>query len=31
MIQKVEYVDFELVETLDETTRDTFGFGSSGR
>ena len=31
VIQKVEYVDFELVDDLDETTRDTFGFGSSGR
>ena len=31
VIQKVEYVDFELVDELDETTRDTFGFGSTGR
>jgi dUTP pyrophosphatase len=31
VIQKVEYVDFELVDDLDETKRDTFGFGSSGR
>ena len=31
VIQRVEYVEFELVDTLDETTRDTFGFGSTGR
>lgn len=31
VIQKVEYVEFELVDELDETTRDTFGFGSTGR
>jgi dUTP pyrophosphatase len=31
VFQKVEYVDFELVDDLDETKRDTFGFGSSGR
>ena len=31
VIQKIEYVDFALVDSLDETTRDTFGFGSTGR
>jgi dUTP pyrophosphatase len=31
VIQKVEYVDWDVVERLDETTRDTFGFGSTGR
>jgi dUTP pyrophosphatase len=31
VIQAVEYVDWIEVDTLDETTRDTFGFGSTGR
>jgi dUTP pyrophosphatase len=31
VIQQVQYVDWELVDSLDETTRDTFGFGSTGR
>ena len=31
VIQRVEYVEWQDVDTLDETTRDTFGFGSSGR
>lgn len=31
VIQHVEYVEWQEVETLDDTTRDTFGFGSTGR
>ena len=31
VIQKVEYVEWEAVESLDSTTRDAFGFGSTGR
>ncbi len=31
VIQKVEYVEWSLVDELDETRRDTFGFGSTGR
>ena len=31
VIQKVEYVEWAEVGTLDETERDTFGFGSTGR
>ena len=31
VIERVEYVEWQLVDTLDETTRDTFGFGSTGR
>ena len=31
VIQAVEYVDWVEVDALDETTRDTFGFGSTGR
>jgi dUTP pyrophosphatase len=31
VIQKVEYVEWEEVDALDETKRDTFGFGSTGR
>jgi dUTP pyrophosphatase len=31
VIQKVEYVEWVEVDTLDETARDTFGFGSTGR
>ena len=30
MIQKVEYVEWAEVDSLDETKRDTFGFGSTG-
>jgi dUTP pyrophosphatase len=31
VIQKVEYVEWREVDVLDQTTRDTFGFGSTGR
>ena len=31
VIQKVEYVEWTEVDQLDETKRDTFGFGSTGR
>ena len=31
VIQKVEYVEWQEVDELDETKRDTFGFGSTGR
>jgi dUTP diphosphatase len=31
VIQKVEYVEWVEVDALDETARDTFGFGSTGR
>jgi dUTP diphosphatase len=31
VIQKVEYVEWVEVDGLDETARDTFGFGSTGR
>ncbi len=31
VIQRVEYVEWVEVDQLDETTRDTFGFGSTGR
>ena len=31
VIQRVEYVEWSLVDELDETRRDTFGFGSTGR
>jgi dUTP pyrophosphatase len=31
VIQRVEYVEWAEVDQLDETARDTFGFGSSGR
>jgi dUTP pyrophosphatase len=31
VIQKVEYVEWLEVDDLDETKRDTFGFGSTGR
>jgi dUTP pyrophosphatase len=31
VIQKVEYVEWLEVDRLDETQRDTFGFGSTGR
>ncbi len=31
VIQAVAYVEWDEVDGLDETTRDQFGFGSSGR
>ena len=31
VIQKVEYVEWHEVDQLDQTQRDTFGFGSTGR
>jgi dUTP pyrophosphatase len=31
VIQKVEYVEWSEVDQLDETKRDQFGFGSTGR
>ena len=31
VIQKVEYVEWEAVDELDNTSRDAFGFGSTGR
>lgn len=31
VIQAVQYVEFDVVEELDATSRDTFGFGSTGR
>jgi dUTP pyrophosphatase len=31
VIQRVEYVEWAVVDELDETRRDTFGFGSTGR
>jgi dUTP pyrophosphatase len=31
VIQRVEQVEWREVEHLDETTRDTYGFGSTGR
>lgn len=31
VIQKVEYVEWIEVDALEETERDTFGFGSTGR
>ncbi len=31
VIQRVEYVEWAVVEELDETARDTYGFGSTGR
>jgi dUTP pyrophosphatase len=31
VIQNVEYVEWAEVDDLDATTRDTFGFGSTGR
>jgi dUTP diphosphatase len=31
VIQRVEYVEWVEVDQLDETARDPFGFGSSGR
>ena len=31
VVQRVESVEWVQVQTLDETARDTFGFGSTGR
>lgn len=31
VVQRVELVEWVEVDALDETTRDTFGFGSTGR
>jgi len=31
VVQRVETVEWEEVDDLDATTRDTFGFGSTGR
>ena len=31
VIQAVTYVEWRVVDALDETTRDTFGFGSTGK
>ena len=31
VVQRVEAVEWEEVDDLDATTRDTFGFGSTGR
>lgn len=31
VIQRVEYVEWQVVDALDETERDAFGFGSTGR
>ncbi len=31
VIQAVTYVEWQLVNTLDDTARDTFGFGSTGK
>ena len=31
VIQRVEHVEWVEVDELDETTRDTFGFGTTGR
>ncbi len=31
VVQRVEQVEWIEVDTLDETARDTFGFGSTGR
>jgi len=31
VIQKVEYVEWRAAESLDDTARDAFGFGSTGR
>lgn len=31
VIERVEYVEWKVVDTLDATARDTFGFGSTGR
>ncbi len=31
VIQAVTYVEWQVVDTLDDTARDTFGFGSTGK
>ncbi len=31
VIQRVEYVEWRIADSLDATERDTFGFGSTGR
>lgn len=31
VIQAVTYVEWQVVDALDDTTRDTFGFGSTGK
>jgi dUTP pyrophosphatase len=31
VIERVEYVEWQVLDTLDATERDTFGFGSTGR
>lgn len=31
VISRVEYVEWAEVDQLDQTARDTFGFGSTGR
>ncbi|MGZ6953169.1 MAG: dUTP diphosphatase [Acidimicrobiia bacterium] len=31
VIERVEYVEWQVVDCLDATRRDTFGFGSTGR
>ena len=31
VIERVEYVEWQEVDGLDPTARDTFGFGSTGR
>jgi dUTP pyrophosphatase len=31
VIERVEYVEWQVLDTLDVTERDTFGFGSTGR
>jgi dUTP pyrophosphatase len=31
VIQPIEYVEWREVDSLDETRRDTFGFGSTGK
>jgi dUTP pyrophosphatase len=31
VVERVEYVEWQEVDGLDETRRDTFGFGSTGR
>ncbi len=31
VIQRVEYVEWQVVDALEATERDTFGFGSTGR
>ena len=31
VVQRVETIEWDELDALDETTRDTFGFGSTGR